>query len=76
MSQQSANFRLALKDEGAAGPSSMLEHYFKSSPTITEKLQINSKKSGCEIKALKIKETKEYLGDWQNSWDKMAASKE
>ncbi|KAI3539472.1 hypothetical protein CSPX01_08918 [Colletotrichum filicis] len=59
----------------AVDTSPMLEDYLQNSPTITEKLHSSFKRGGKTTKDVQVKKMKTYLGDWQDSWDKMATSK-
>jgi hypothetical protein len=50
----------------------MLDKYLADPPTITEKLAVpqGPKRKASKIVEDKRKETKEFLRDWQASWDK------
>ncbi|UQC88666.1 uncharacterized protein CLUP02_14191 [Colletotrichum lupini] len=61
--------------KSAGDTSPMLQDYLGNSRTITEKLYSSSKRGGKTTKNVQVKKIKTYLGDWQDSWDKMATSK-
>ena len=49
----------------------MLTKYVAKSPTITEKLSLpRAPKETAEVVAERVKGTKDFLVDWQTSWEK------
>ncbi|KAL0768400.1 hypothetical protein CaCOL14_009375 [Colletotrichum acutatum] len=61
--------------QGNRKSSPMLERYLEDAPTITEKLSKKSMNSTKSIKATKIKQTKNHIKSWEDSWRKMAESR-
>ncbi|OHE99959.1 hypothetical protein CORC01_04860 [Colletotrichum orchidophilum] len=57
------------------GPRILLEQYLGSPLNVTEKLHQSAANDGQSSQTTKMKETTQFLDDWQASWDAVSKAK-